>query len=72
MIEVCLRRQNRIDVGMNVSQTFADPSRTRTNSLIQRCGPQTNAREIWIDQERVAAGFKLKSINAEISDANRV
>ena len=70
MIEVRVCHQNCVNVVTNMSQTLPYSIWTGFDSLIQRTGPQTNAREIRIDQERMIVGFKLKTVDAEISDAN--
>src|SRR4029077_7914808 len=72
MIKMRVRDEKSVRVATNMFQTFADSTGIRLNRLIQCCRRKSDSREIGIDQQNVPARFKLKAINAKISDTDRV
>ena len=72
MIKMRVRDDKSVRVATNMFQTFADSIGIRLNRLIQCRRPKSDSREIGIDQQNVLARFKLKAINAKISDTDRV
>jgi hypothetical protein len=53
-------------------QTFSNAIGIGLNTLIERGRQKSDAGKVRIDQEGVTSGFKLETINAEISDADRL
>src|SRR3954454_20343930 len=70
VIEMCMRHEDGVDLGTDVLQAGADSRRIGSDRLIRRDAPKIRAREIGINEERMSAGFELKSIHPEIGDSN--
>ena len=72
VIEVGMGHENCVDIRTDMSQTVAHPVWIRFDPLVQRTSPESNPGEVGIDQQNVAAVLELKSVNSEISDADRI
>ena len=65
-----MRYKNRVRASCDMFHPIIDAVYVRLNWRAQHNGRKIDAREVWIDKQRVVARFKLITVGSQIGNAH--
>src|SRR2546428_8614046 len=70
MIKMSMRYKNRVRATCDIFHPIIDAVYVRLNWRAEHDGREIDAREVWIDKQRMPARFKLITVGSQISNAH--